>query len=130
MTRDLSPDELAFREAINASSKDDTPKLVYADWLDEHGHPEQAKKVRLRTERGQLREAAWTEKVIPTKSFDIDWGGVDLPSHRFALGMIYKAMGDDATIDNHIREMAWAEQSYFQACLYACFGKRATERST
>jgi uncharacterized protein (TIGR02996 family) len=32
----------AFIEAIAESPNDDTPRLVYADWLDEHGQPERA----------------------------------------------------------------------------------------
>jgi uncharacterized protein (TIGR02996 family) len=31
------PDRLALLRAIGADPEDDTPRLVYADWLDEHG---------------------------------------------------------------------------------------------
>jgi len=33
-------DEAAFLAAIRATPKDDSLRLVYADWLDEHGRPE------------------------------------------------------------------------------------------
>jgi uncharacterized protein (TIGR02996 family) len=34
----MTPDE-AFIEAIRDASDDDTPRLIYADWLEEHGDP-------------------------------------------------------------------------------------------
>jgi uncharacterized protein (TIGR02996 family) len=34
-----SADDLAFWRAIIASPDDDLPRMVYADWLDEHGDP-------------------------------------------------------------------------------------------
>jgi uncharacterized protein (TIGR02996 family) len=41
----MTPDELALLAAVLASPGDDTPRLVYADWLDEHGRPERAEVV-------------------------------------------------------------------------------------
>ena len=32
----------AFLDAIFAQPDDDTPRLVYADWLEEHGHADYA----------------------------------------------------------------------------------------
>jgi uncharacterized protein (TIGR02996 family) len=43
-------DDLAFIDAILADESDDTPRLVYADWLADHGEPELAALVRLQTE--------------------------------------------------------------------------------
>ena len=37
----------ALLDAIFANPGDDTPRLVYADWLEEHGHPEYADFIRL-----------------------------------------------------------------------------------
>jgi len=37
----------AFLQAILESPEDDTPRLVYADWLDEHGDPARAEFIRL-----------------------------------------------------------------------------------
>jgi uncharacterized protein (TIGR02996 family) len=42
-----SSDELAFLAAIHADPGDDTPRLVYADWLQENGQPELAEFIRL-----------------------------------------------------------------------------------
>lgn len=38
--------ESAFRRAIRVNHDDDAPKLIYADWLDEHGRPDEAAAVR------------------------------------------------------------------------------------
>ena len=32
----------AFLQAIREAPEDDTPRLVYSDWLDEHGDPARA----------------------------------------------------------------------------------------
>jgi uncharacterized protein (TIGR02996 family) len=40
----------ALLEAICAAPADDTPRLVYADWLDEHGEPEHAEFIRVQIE--------------------------------------------------------------------------------
>ena len=39
--------EEAFLNAITASPEDDTPRLVFADWLDEHGRRAEAELIRL-----------------------------------------------------------------------------------
>ncbi|HVL16313.1 MAG TPA: TIGR02996 domain-containing protein [Gemmata sp.] len=40
-------DESHFIAAMAADPDDDTPRLVFADWLDEHGQPERAEFIRL-----------------------------------------------------------------------------------
>jgi uncharacterized protein (TIGR02996 family) len=50
----MSPDENALLSAIEAAPADDLPRLVYADWLEEHGHPTRAEFVRLQCEIEQL----------------------------------------------------------------------------
>jgi uncharacterized protein (TIGR02996 family) len=40
-------DELALLKAVCRNKADDLPRLVYADWLDEHGRPERAEFIRL-----------------------------------------------------------------------------------
>lgn len=59
------PEWLAFLHAVVADPVDDTPRLVAADWLDEHGQPDRAAFIRVQVElarlaaagRGQTREA-------------------------------------------------------------------------
>ena len=43
----LSRDEAALLKAVCRNKADDTPRLVYADWLDEHVRPERAEFIRL-----------------------------------------------------------------------------------
>jgi uncharacterized protein (TIGR02996 family) len=40
-------DEPALLAAVAAAPDDDTPRLVYADWLDDHGRPERAEFIRV-----------------------------------------------------------------------------------
>lgn len=50
----MSPDEMALLAAIHAYPRDDLPRLVWADYLDEHGEPEHAEFVRLQCRRPYL----------------------------------------------------------------------------
>src|SRR5581483_6308863 len=43
-------DRAAFLRAIAEHPDDDLPRLVYADWLDEHGEPERAEFIRVQIE--------------------------------------------------------------------------------
>src|SRR5215208_5695078 len=49
-------DEDALLAAIAAHPEEDTPRLVYADWLDENGQPERAEFVRVQCELARLGE--------------------------------------------------------------------------
>ena len=42
--------EDAFLQTILESPDDDAPRLVFADWLDEHGNGEQAEFIRVQIE--------------------------------------------------------------------------------
>jgi uncharacterized protein (TIGR02996 family) len=46
----------AFLQAIIESPDDDTPRLVYADWLEEHGQAERAAFIRVQCELARLPE--------------------------------------------------------------------------
>jgi uncharacterized protein (TIGR02996 family) len=50
----MTPDD-AFLQAILEDPDDDTPRLVYADWLDEHGQPERADFIRVQCELAWLK---------------------------------------------------------------------------
>jgi uncharacterized protein (TIGR02996 family) len=52
-------EEDALLAAIYANHDDDTPRLVYADWLDEHGQHERAELIRLPFELGRLEYYSW-----------------------------------------------------------------------
>ena len=46
--------ELAFLAAIRAHPADDLPRLVYADWLEEHGQSERAEFIRVECEAAMI----------------------------------------------------------------------------
>jgi uncharacterized protein (TIGR02996 family) len=61
----------AFLEAIIASPEDDAPRLVYADWLDEHGDAARAEFIRAQCRKALLKPwhrdypiLAWRERVL------------------------------------------------------------------
>ena len=56
-------DEAAFLRAIQADPADATAKLVYADWLDEHGESEKAKYLRLAARTVASRRANEPERL-------------------------------------------------------------------
>jgi uncharacterized protein (TIGR02996 family) len=46
--------DAAFLDAVRENPDDDTPRLVYADWLDEHGQPERAEFIRVQCALARL----------------------------------------------------------------------------
>jgi uncharacterized protein (TIGR02996 family) len=48
--------EEAFLQAIIEAPDDDAPRLVYADWLEEHGQPERAAFIRVQCELARMPE--------------------------------------------------------------------------
>jgi uncharacterized protein (TIGR02996 family) len=48
----------AFLQAINDSPDDDTPRLICADWLDDHGDPDRAEFIRTQCQLARLPEDA------------------------------------------------------------------------
>ena len=52
----MSADRAAFLRAICAAPDDDTPRLVFADWLDEHGDAKRAEFIRVSCELEQVEE--------------------------------------------------------------------------
>src|SRR5947209_17245936 len=47
-------DRAAFLRAIDESPDDNLPRLIYADWLEEHGEPERAEFIRVQCELARL----------------------------------------------------------------------------
>jgi uncharacterized protein (TIGR02996 family) len=58
---DAMTTEQAFLQAIRDASDDDTPRLIYADWLEEHGQSDRADFIRLqcRLARRELTSERW-----------------------------------------------------------------------
>src|SRR5262245_44894995 len=51
-------DAAALLAAIRQTPEDDAPRLVYADWLDEHGQPERAEFIRVQCELARRNDPA------------------------------------------------------------------------
>jgi uncharacterized protein (TIGR02996 family) len=51
----MSEDE-GFLHTIGENHDDDTPRLIYADWLEEHGNPERAEFIRVQCELARMPE--------------------------------------------------------------------------
>src|SRR5262245_3634063 len=52
----MAAEEAALLRAIAAAPDEDTPRLVYAAWLEEHGQPDRARFIRLQVEQATLDE--------------------------------------------------------------------------
>src|SRR4051812_9631121 len=50
----FDPNEANFLRSIVERFDDDTPRLVYADWLEKHGEPKRAEFIRVQCELAQL----------------------------------------------------------------------------
>jgi uncharacterized protein (TIGR02996 family) len=74
-------DEDALLAAVRAAPADDAPRLVYADWLDEHGRHEQAKLIPAE-HRFRQAHALWEE--LRTK-VDPDWVARVFPPNSLIL---------------------------------------------
>jgi uncharacterized protein (TIGR02996 family) len=88
LERGVGPaDEDGILQAIIADPDDDTPRLVYADWLEENGQPDHAELIRLqcdpaRQEPGQREKgllvknaARWLGPLVePVESYSFDRG--------------------------------------------------------
>jgi uncharacterized protein (TIGR02996 family) len=61
--------------AVLANPEDDAPRLIYADWLDEHGQPERAEFVRVQcaTERIPPRTARWRPLNDRAQELEREW---------------------------------------------------------
>jgi uncharacterized protein (TIGR02996 family) len=65
----ISPEEAAFLATVHDQPGDETARLVYADWLDEHGEPEKAAYLRSLVQlRRQIDEVSEAQLLI-----DQDW---------------------------------------------------------
>jgi uncharacterized protein (TIGR02996 family) len=63
-------DGLALVRSILAATGDDAPRLVYADWLEEHGQPERAEFIRVQCELARLMILDDSE---PSENADRRW---------------------------------------------------------
>jgi uncharacterized protein (TIGR02996 family) len=86
----MSADRDALLAAIRAAPDDDAPRLVFADWLDEHGESDFARLIRVEIERDRLPDddlqrerlhvqALKLRKAFPGRVDDLD---ISSPTRR------------------------------------------------
>jgi uncharacterized protein (TIGR02996 family) len=78
-------DATALLAAIRAAADDDAPRLVYADWLDEHGQPERAEFVRVQCELARRKSPALRRRAaeLLAARHDAFAGPLAAPGLRF-----------------------------------------------
>jgi uncharacterized protein (TIGR02996 family) len=75
----------AFLRAMIEDPEDDATRLVYADWLDEHGEPERAEFIRLSCRSGSPADEAKALRLL-APHFE-EWAG-GLTYGRFHRGFV------------------------------------------
>jgi uncharacterized protein (TIGR02996 family) len=92
-------DDLALLAAIRAAPDDDAPRLVYADWLDEHDQPERAEFIRVQCELARRDDPALRRREVEllAKHHDALAGPLAAPHLRFRFerGFITGFQHDD-----------------------------------
>jgi uncharacterized protein (TIGR02996 family) len=78
----IMTDRDALLRSICANPDDDAPRLIYADWLDEHGDPLQAEFIRLQIEFARCSEPS-RRKLLAAREKEL-WR--TLKKWRFVLG--------------------------------------------
>src|SRR6476660_8352291 len=78
-------DSPALLAAIRQAPADDAPRLVYADWLDEHGQPERAEFIRIQCElaRRKTKALRGREAEMLAAHHDAFAGHLAAPGLRF-----------------------------------------------
>lgn len=110
----------AFLAAIYEEPNDDTPRLVYADWLEDHGHPERAELIRLqcRITRGE----PYTLED-DNRAFDLAeqhrkaWTG-HLPQDKAATWEFQRGFPEELQIELGVLLERWAVWSSVPAVRY------------
>ena len=93
------PDDSGFLAAIAQSPADDTPRLVYADWLDERCDP-RAEYVRLRVALRRRRYPGRATQLARLRALepalDRDWVAAAFPAPRLSI-TVYRASASPVT---------------------------------
>jgi uncharacterized protein (TIGR02996 family) len=61
----------ALLAAIRAAPDDDAPRLIYADWLDEHGQPERAEFIRLQCQLATLPQYSPERQILEKREQEL-----------------------------------------------------------
>jgi uncharacterized protein (TIGR02996 family) len=106
-----------FIQAILAAPDDDLPRLIYADWLDEHGESDRSEFIRVQIERARLETDgsssqavfAFLQKSPCYTALKMDWESIDagvarriaLREREEALRKRYKRAWKDTEVPRH-----------------------------
>jgi uncharacterized protein (TIGR02996 family) len=60
--------DAGFLQDIVAHPEDDTPRLIYADWLEDHGDPDRAAFIRVQCALARLDEIEVLQDAFPATS--------------------------------------------------------------
>jgi uncharacterized protein (TIGR02996 family) len=120
--------EAAFLQDIKDHPDDDTPRLIFADWLEEHGQPERAALIRVQVERARLPEAdprqrqlAAEEQQLLREHGDAWLGPLRLLADRweFRRGLLHLDVNtwrfrDPRVTESHADEFLWVERLHLR----------------
>jgi uncharacterized protein (TIGR02996 family) len=102
-----------FLHAIREKPDDDTHRLIYADWLQDHGQPERAEFIRVQCRLAALDEFAPERPELLRREYDLfaehgaDWAAPlsgRVLSWRFRRGFIERIK---ATVPQFLKEADW-----------------------
>jgi uncharacterized protein (TIGR02996 family) len=99
----MDSDAAALWRAILDAPHDDAPRLVYADWLDEHGRPERAEFIRVQCQTANDPEHPARRREITLWSRHAEEWQAELPAplraYAFRRGFVYPNLTCDRPID-------------------------------
>jgi uncharacterized protein (TIGR02996 family) len=116
----LRPEFQVFLEDVKSHPEDDTPRLIFADWLQEHGSPQEAARgelIRIQVLQGQLlpsdpRAPALNrrEKELLRRHLD-DWVGpvMNHLTWRFERGFLHLEGRAEKVLDDDVAALATPE---------------------
>src|SRR5262245_10804909 len=91
----------AFLRAVCESPHDDGPRLVYADWLEEHGRHERAELIRIQIELSHLGEGEARQTLGEREVTLLGRHGQEWASEVPALeGVVWDRVFPDALLDS------------------------------
>ena len=106
--------EQAFLQSVLADPEDDTPRLVYADWLDDNGRPERAEFIRVQIELARLpeenprREELEERATVLLRAHEDEWLGEVgrlLSSPEFRRGFVERGQLGARQFLTHAEEL-------------------------
>ncbi len=113
-------EEAGLLQGIIAHPEDDAPRLVYADWLDEHGEPDRAEFIRLQIEVARIEQA---NPRGPRKSY------MEVQGRRSVVALHLCGDSDDWRDDGRaraLRDRAWDLLTQHREAWGAPFRNRAS----